>query len=101
MEDLYQFKNTVLTSEVEMTEIDKTIFKNFDFTFDGKTEFTIPHFSKVEEDFAIGVIYGSSGSGKSSILKQYGEEELVWDNNRSIASHFDSVEDAIDLEQWD
>ena len=51
MEDLYQFKNTVLTSEVEMTEIDKTIFKNFDFTFDGKTEFTIPHFSKVEEDF--------------------------------------------------
>ena len=97
MEDLYDFKNTVLTSEVELSDIDKEIFKNFDFTFDGKTEFTIPHFSKVEEDFSIGVIYGSSGSGKSSILKQYGdEEELVWDNNKSIASHFDSVEDAIE-----
>lgn len=97
MEDLYDFKSTVLTSEVELSEIDKTIFKNFDFDFDGKTEFTIPHFSRVTEDFNIGVIYGSSGSGKSSILKQYGEEkDLVWDNNRTIASHFDSVEDAIE-----
>ena len=63
MEDLYDFKSTVLTSEVELSEIDKTIFKNFDFDFDGKTEFTIPHFSRVTEDFNIGVIYGSSGSG--------------------------------------
>ena len=73
MEDLYDFKDTTLTSKVELSEIDKNIFKNFDFTFDGKTEFTIPHFSKVQEDFSIGVIYGSSGSGKSSILKEYGE----------------------------
>jgi hypothetical protein len=36
MEDLYDFKSTVLTSEVELSEIDKTIFKNFDFDFDGK-----------------------------------------------------------------
>ena len=31
MEDLYNFKSTVLKSEVEMSEIDKVIFKNFDF----------------------------------------------------------------------
>ena len=47
MEDLYDFKNTVLTSEVELSDIDKEIFKNFDFTFDGKTEFTIQNFSNV------------------------------------------------------
>ena len=80
-----------------MTEIDKVIFKNFDYKFEGTTEFTIPHFSKMDEEFGIGVIYGSSGSGKTSILNQYGkEEELHWDNNRSVASHFDSVEDAIE-----
>ena len=97
MEDLFDFKSKILKSKVEMTEIDKVIFKNFDYKFEGTTEFTIPHFSKMDEDFGIGVIYGSSGSGKTSILNQYGkEEELHWDNNRSVASHFDSVEDAIE-----
>ena len=97
MEDLYNFKSTVLKSEVEMSEIDKVIFKNFDFEFDGKTEFTIPHLSKFEEEFGIGVIYGSSGSGKTSILNQYGKEtKIEWNNNKSVASHFDSVEDAIE-----
>ena len=75
----------------------KAQFKNFDYKFEGTTEFTIPHFSKMDEDFGIGVIYGSSGSGKSSMLKQFGvEQELVWDYNKTIASHFDSVEDAIE-----
>ena len=70
MEDLYSYTDKVLTSEVELSDIDKQIFKHFDFTFDGKTEFKIPHFSKVQEDFGIGVIYGSSGSGKTSLLKE-------------------------------
>ena len=97
MEDLYSYTDKVLTSEVELSDIDKQIFKHFDFTFDGKTEFKIPHFSKVQEDFGIGVIYGSSGSGKTSLLKEYGEQiEIEWDNNKSIASHFDSVDDAIE-----
>tara|TARA_R100001163_G_C5049626_1_gene186549 strand:+ start:211 stop:1356 length:1146 start_codon:yes stop_codon:yes gene_type:complete len=97
MRDLFDFQDTVLTSTVELTDIDKEIFKNFDYKFDGKTEFTVPHFPKIQNDFSIGVIYGSSGSGKSSMLKHFGEEqELVWDYNKTIASHFDSVEDAIE-----
>ena len=97
MRDLFDFQDTVLTSTVELTDIDKEIFKNFDYKFDGKTEFTVPHFPKIQNDFSIGVIYGSSGSGKSSMLKQFGvEQELVWDYNKTIASHFDSVEDAIE-----
>jgi len=97
MRDLFDFQDTVLTSTVELTDIDKEIFKNFDYKFDGKTEFTVPHFPKIQNDFSIGVIYGSSGSGKSSMLKQFGEEqELVWNYNKTIASHFDSVEDAIE-----
>ena len=97
MRDLFDFQDTVLTSTVELTDIDKEIVKNFDYKFDGKTEFTVPHFPKIQNDFSIGVIYGSSGSGKSSMLKQFGEEqELVWNYNKTIASHFDSVEDAIE-----
>ena len=97
MDDLFGHNETILKSQVELTDIDKEIFKNFDYKFDGKTQFTVPHFPKIQEDFSIGVIYGSSGSGKSSMLKQFGEEqELVWDFNKTIASHFDSVEDAIE-----
>jgi len=97
MRDLFDFDDTILTSKVQLTDIDKEIFKNFDYKFDGKTEFVVPHFPTIQKEFSIGVIYGSSGSGKSSMLKQFGDEqELVWDYNKTIASHFDSVEDAIE-----
>ena len=86
----------VLVSKVDLTEIDKTIYKNFDYDFDGTTKFEVPHMPKIEEGFSIGVIYGSSGSGKSTLLKNFGQEEaLDWDRNRSVASHFASEEDAI------
>ena len=47
-------------------------------------------------DFGIGVIVGSSGSGKSTIMrKEFGEEERIeWDNTKSIASNFGSFEEA-------
>ena len=97
MDDLFGHNETILKSQVELTDIDKEIFKNFDYKFDGKTEFVVPHFPTIQKQFSIGVIYGSSGSGKSSMLKQFGDEqELVWDYNKTIASHFDSVEDAIE-----
>ena len=93
------FKNTtkVLTSAVEMSEVDEGIFKTFDYDFHGKTSFTVPTLPPIPDEFNIGVICGSSGSGKSSLLAQFGEEEkLTWDNNRTVASHFDSQEDAIE-----
>ena len=96
MRDLYQHEEKILESEVSLTEIDKQIFKDFDYEFNGKTTFKIPHL-KVSEDFQIGVIYGSSGSGKSTLLKQFGEnKKIFWDNTKSIASHFESKEEAID-----
>jgi len=93
------FKNTqnILSSEVEMSDIDKEIFETFDYSFEGETKFTVPSLPSLPEDFNIGVICGSSGSGKSSMLKQFGAEEvLVWDDNKTVASHFDSKEDAIE-----
>ena len=48
------------------------------------------------EDFDIGLIVGSSGSGKSTILESaFGEEEQIeWEDGKSIASHFSSFEEA-------
>ena len=95
-DELWQRKDETLSCNVELTNIDQEIFKNFDYAFDGKSEFHVPMIPDVPEQFGIGVIYGSSGSGKSSILKNFGSEEVIkWDRNSSVASHFDNVDDAI------
>lgn len=85
----------VLKSTIEQDEITKEIAKNFDYDYKGETvvEVSIPTFPK---DFDIGLIVGSSGSGKTTLLKNcFGEEENIgWDNNKSIASNFSSFEEA-------
>lgn len=44
-------------------------------------------------DWNIGVIYGGSGSGKSTILKRMGEiKEPVFDNEKPLISNFDWLE---------
>ncbi len=48
-------------------------------------------------DWGVGMIVGASGSGKSQLLSRFAEPVApVWDNNRSICSHFTSAEDATD-----
>ena len=93
---------TPLTSSVERDEFIEASEKAFDCRFDGTSTFypwKMP--TKIPKSFKIGVIVGSSGSGKSTILKQFGlEEEPIWENNNSIVSHFDNPDDAINkLEQ--
>lgn len=44
-------------------------------------------------DWNIGVIYGGSGSGKSTILKRMGEiKEPIFDNDKPLISNFDWLE---------
>jgi ABC-type lipoprotein export system ATPase subunit len=70
----------------------------FDCLFDGTSKFypwLIPE--SLPKNFKIGVIVGSSGSGKSSMLKEFGiEENPIWDSNKSIISHFETPEDGMD-----
>ena len=78
--DNEQISNTlVLTSTIIEDEITQGISNVFDYKFNGtvKEEICIPNFPK---DFEIGLIYGSSGSGKSTILhKAFGDEEqILW-----------------------
>lgn len=95
--EFFENATQTLTSKVEMSEVDEGIFKTFDYDFKGETSFTVPELPPIPDEFNIGVIVGSSGSGKSSILKQFGKEEVLeWNDERTVASHFDSKEDAIE-----
>ncbi len=88
---------TPLTSNVERDEFISASEKAFDCTFDGTSKFypwLVP--TNIPKKFKLGVIVGSSGSGKSNMLKHFGIEEIpVWNPNKSIVSHFDSPDDAI------
>jgi len=90
-------ETTPLTSSVERDEFITASETAFDCIFDGVSTFypwKLP--TKLPKKFGIGVIVGSSGSGKSTILKQFGlEDEPIWNDNKSIVSHFDSPDDAI------
>ena len=83
-----------LHTEVEQDEITEKISNSFDYKFTGFVD-TVISVPKFPTEFQIGLIVGSSGSGKSTLAKKFGEMATVhWDNNRSIASHFESFEDA-------
>ena len=87
-----------LSSKVQTDEITARINDIFDFTFDGQiTEnIEVPTFPK---EFQIGLIVGSSGSGKTKILHYcFGDEERIeWDNRKAIASNFSSFDEAAQL----
>lgn len=71
----------------------------FDYKFNGTSFFELPSFEKPREGFHLGVIVGSSGSGKSQILKHHfsHEERIIsWDPRRAIISHFESPEVALE-----
>ena len=88
---------TPLTSIVDKDEFIIASEKAFDCTFDGISKFypwELP--TDFPTKFKLGVIVGSSGSGKSTLLKKFGiEESPEWDLNKSIISHFDSPDEAI------
>lgn len=86
-----------LISKVKVDEFTEYVTKCFDYEFTGESEF-VPHdVPEVPDDFNIGLIVGSSGSGKSILLREFGQiEDIVWDNERAIVSNFKTPEDAVD-----
>jgi len=90
-------KGNPLTSKVENDEFIQLASKAFDCEFNGTSEFypwEMPE--KLPKEFGIGVIVGSSGSGKSKLLSEFGEETFpIWEPNRAIVSQFENPDDAI------
>ena len=86
-------------SSVIMDDITINLIRPFDYDSDGTEKFypyEIPR--DLPTDFGIGVIVGASGTGKSTLLQEFGTpQKPVWDNNKSIASHFASAEEASEL----
>jgi ABC-type lipoprotein export system ATPase subunit/GNAT superfamily N-acetyltransferase len=77
-------------------DVDDTILQAclpFDYKFEGTSTFTLPEFNAPKRDgsWAIGLIVGPSGSGKSHLLNSnYGiTSEPIWDKNKAIASQVD------------
>lgn len=88
---------TPLVSKVDRDEFITASEIAFDCIFDGVSKFypwSLP--KTLPKKFNIGVIVGSSGSGKSTILKKFGNEEKpTWEINKSIVSHFETPSEAI------
>ena len=89
---------TPLVSRVEMDEITEELIRPFDYKSDGESEF-YPYLlpEGLPEYWGIGVIVGASGTGKSKLLAQFDGEitpKPEWQENKSIASHFDDPVDA-------
>lgn len=92
-------KGTPKTSRVAMDEITKTLITPFDYDSDG-TESFYPFEIPVDLplQWGIGVIVGASGTGKSTLLSEFGyPEKPLWVDDSSIASHFESAEQASEL----
>jgi ABC-type lipoprotein export system ATPase subunit len=78
----------VVTTKVTPDKFTNQVKAWFDLSFTGESSFTC--WSKPEvSDFSIGLIVGPSGSGKSLLLKEFGQEEdLSWDDRKAIISQF-------------
>jgi len=87
----------ILTTKLKSSDIVEQVCRDFTYEFKDTYEFTkheIPK-DKLPKDYNIGLLIGSSGTGKSLLLKDFGEEEHHdWDSEEAICSHFDSYEEA-------
>lgn len=85
-----------LKTKIQHDEITRKICEVF--TIEAEDHVFQPHLIEedlIPEDFSVGLIVGSSGSGKSLLLKEFGQaEDLPHWENKAIASHFSSYEDA-------
>jgi GNAT superfamily N-acetyltransferase len=85
-------------SLVKKDKITKEICSRFDIKFKGETRFKLESIPEFDKNFNIGLVIGPSGSGKSTIIHNRFSviDSPQWRKDRSIVSHFASVEDAIE-----
>ena len=85
-----------LTTYVGVDNLTQELIRPFDYESNGEENFypyLIPE--DLPKDFSIGVIVGASGTGKSTLLRKFGEpEKHRWNSFRSIAWHFNNAVEA-------
>lgn len=78
-----------IRSSVEIDAITTELIRPFDFSTNGESVFYPFCLPNLPDRFNIGVIVGASGTGKSTLLKEFGEpQKNYWHRGRSVASHF-------------
>jgi len=83
-----------LTCSTKIDDIAKSLSSAFDYEFHGEASFDVPAV-EIPDSYAIGLIVGPSGSGKSSLLSEIGNIEMPqWDDSKSVCSHFADDVDA-------
>lgn len=93
------FDKEIVTCSIIPDEFTDRVSEAFDYDFDGKSTFEIPNFTNIpdKDEFNIGLIVGNSGSGKSILLKKFGQEDSVkWDKDKAIISHFETPDEALE-----
>lgn len=94
-DDRFENKSQEMSCNVVLDDITKELSASFDYPFTGKSVFTPPAILNVPKTFGIGLIVGPSGTGKSSILKKFGNEtNIAWDATKAVCSHFKNSVDA-------
>lgn len=86
-----------LVAVTQVDEFTEMASKNFDYEFKGESMF-YPYKkpTKIPKDFNIGVIVGASGVGKSTLLREFGQEETVeWEEDKAVMSHFETPQEAV------
>lgn len=82
---------------IEPDRFTQEVSRAFDYNFDGFSYFDCWDKPNVPEIYNIGLIVGASGTGKTTLLKDFGSEYVPqWDNNKAVISHFDSPEDGVE-----
>tara|TARA_R110001632_G_scaffold55161_4_gene135106 strand:- start:1031 stop:2215 length:1185 start_codon:yes stop_codon:yes gene_type:complete len=90
-----QMKNIILKNKISQDKYTKYVFENFDIQNTEETKVEIPmNFAECKKfEWNIGVIYGGSGTGKTTLLKQFGSiQDSEFDSSKSLISNFDFVE---------
>jgi len=90
-----------LTTSIKIDNHVDYVSRAFDLHIDEEITTEIPISHRLKEPFEnIGIIYGSSGSGKSTVLKMFGDEKQhSFDKEKTLISNFDFMppEDATQL----
>jgi energy-coupling factor transporter ATP-binding protein EcfA2 len=87
-------QETPLMSTVELSHIAFDAIRDFDFQTDGISSFLPYAMPAIPKQFGIGVIVGASGTGKSTLLAEFGSPEPHSWNDGAIVEHFETAKEA-------
>ena len=86
--------NIELKHKINNDKYTEYLYEHYDIQNKEESNVVIKNNIRLDDDnWNIGVIYGGSGTGKSTLLKTFGKIETpIFDNNKSLISNFDWLE---------